>query len=169
MKTIVAIDGSECSQLALDAVGSGIWRPEDEFIVLTVVQPVPLEFGLCASTSETDECEEQIYAEVAEVAANGGLALKGKLPDNRIEAKVLAGKPAEQITDWAKSWDADLIVVGSHGRRGFQHLMLGSVAEEVLKKAPCSVQIVIDKVAHRKAQKTARKKAQPAAAGNGKN
>lgn len=162
MKTIVAIDGSECSKLALDAVNSRSWTPEDEFIVLTVAQPVPLEFGLCASASDTEECEEQIYAEVAEVAAKGGLALKGKLPNNKIEAKVLTGKPAEQITDCAKSWEADLIVVGSHGRRGFQHLMLGSVAEEVLKKAPCSVQIVIDKAAHRKA----RKKAQLVASGN---
>lgn len=156
MKTIVAIDGSQCSKLALDAVESSSWRPEDEFVVLMVVQPVPLEFGLCESSSQV---EEQIYEDVAEVAANGGLALKASLPQNRIEAKVLTGKPAQQITEYAQAWDADLIVVGSHGRRGFQHLMLGSVAEEVLKNAPCSVQIVLDKAAHRKAAKKAQSRA----------
>jgi nucleotide-binding universal stress UspA family protein len=47
-----------------------------------------------------------------------------------------------EIIDLAKSWTADLIVMGSHGRTGVSRLFLGSVAEDVLKDAPCSVEIV---------------------------
>jgi nucleotide-binding universal stress UspA family protein len=46
------------------------------------------------------------------------------------------------ILDFAKDWKADLIVVGSHGRRGLTRFMLGSVAESIARHAHCSVWIV---------------------------
>jgi len=52
------------------------------------------------------------------------------------------GKPATKIVEGAKSWPADLIVVGSHGRGGVERLMLGSVAESVVRHAPCPVLVV---------------------------
>lgn len=50
--------------------------------------------------------------------------------------------PPRAIIDAAREWPADLIVLGSHGRRGFERLLLGSVAESVVRHAPCSVDIV---------------------------
>ena len=47
--------------------------------------------------------------------------------------------PAETIVEYARTRDIDLIVVGTHGRRGFDHLLMGSVAERVLRTAPCPV------------------------------
>ena len=52
---------------------------------------------------------------------------------------VTFGDPAVQITENARQLKAELIVVGTHGRRGVQHFLLGSVAEEVVRKAECSV------------------------------
>lgn len=52
------------------------------------------------------------------------------------------GKPAEEIVKTAKSWPADLIVIGSHGRSGVNRVLLGSVAEAVTRNAPCPVLIV---------------------------
>ena len=49
------------------------------------------------------------------------------------------GDPVTRILDYAADWDADLIVMGTHGRSGFERLLLGSVAEKVLRKAPCPV------------------------------
>ena len=54
----------------------------------------------------------------------------------------LSGNPKEVILEEAKKWNADLIVVGSHGRRGIKRLLLGSVSEAVAMKAPCSVVVV---------------------------
>jgi nucleotide-binding universal stress UspA family protein len=52
---------------------------------------------------------------------------------------VLSGRPAPAIVEQAKSGRCDLIVMGTHGRTGLAHLVLGSVAEHVVRKAPCPV------------------------------
>jgi nucleotide-binding universal stress UspA family protein len=54
---------------------------------------------------------------------------------------VECGPPAARIVEFAKKWPADLIVMGSHGRSGVQRFLLGSVAEEVMRHAPCPVLI----------------------------
>lgn len=55
---------------------------------------------------------------------------------NRI---VLHGPSAEEIVRYAKDCNADLIVIGTHGRTGLAHVLLGSVAEKIVRKAPCAV------------------------------
>jgi len=52
------------------------------------------------------------------------------------------GKPSAEIVKAAKEWPADLIVIGSHGRRGLERALLGSVAEAVLRHSRCPVLIV---------------------------
>lgn len=52
------------------------------------------------------------------------------------------GDPAEEITALAKSRAADLIIMSTHGRSGLSHLVMGSVAEQILRHAPCPVFIV---------------------------
>jgi len=56
--------------------------------------------------------------------------------------KVLKGIPAAQIISHAKSEGCDLIIMGTHGYRGLEKALLGSVAEQVLKNAPCPVLVV---------------------------
>jgi len=53
-----------------------------------------------------------------------------------------SGNPASKIVDVAKSWPADLIVIGSHGRGKIGGLLMGSVSQEVLGHAPCPVLVV---------------------------
>lgn len=55
---------------------------------------------------------------------------------------VVVGKPAAEIVKTAKEWPADIIVIGSHGRSGVGRVVLGSVAEAVMRHAPCSVLVV---------------------------
>jgi nucleotide-binding universal stress UspA family protein len=52
------------------------------------------------------------------------------------------GHPVTKIIGHATAWKADLIVLGSHGRTGFDRLLLGSVSEGVARHAPCTVEIV---------------------------
>lgn len=62
-----------------------------------------------------------------------------------IEGAVFAvahGSPGLEIAEYAKQIDADLIVIPSHGHSGFAHLFLGSVAERVLRHAPCPVLVL---------------------------
>ena len=55
------------------------------------------------------------------------------------EAEVVRGQPADAIVRFAQERDIDLIVMGTHGRSGLQHVFLGSVAEKVVRQAPCPV------------------------------
>jgi len=52
------------------------------------------------------------------------------------------GKPADQILAAAREWEADVIVIGTHGRSGVSRLVLGSTAEAVVRHAPCPVLVV---------------------------
>jgi nucleotide-binding universal stress UspA family protein len=52
------------------------------------------------------------------------------------------GKPADQILAAAREWEADAIVIGTHGRSGMSRLVLGSTAESVVRQAPCPVLVI---------------------------
>ena len=67
------------------------------------------------------------------------LAARAKATGVRAASLLLEGDPAQQIVRAAKSKRADLIVVGTHGRRGLSKFFLGSVAERVVATAPCPV------------------------------
>jgi universal stress protein A len=74
--------------------------------------------------------------------------LKATLPAAlAAEAAVVVGHPRETIPDHARDGRFDLIVMGTHGRSGLSHLVLGSVAERVLRNAPCPVLIVREREA----------------------
>lgn len=55
------------------------------------------------------------------------------------------GRPEEDIVKTAETWEADLIVVGTHGRTGLQHLLMGSIAEQVLRSSKIPVMVVPSK------------------------
>jgi nucleotide-binding universal stress UspA family protein len=59
-----------------------------------------------------------------------------------VQTAVEEGDPKSKIIDQATQWNAELIVVGSHGRKGIERFLMGSVAEGVLHHAPCSVEII---------------------------
>lgn len=96
---------------------------------------------------------------LSEVAAQFPLGLEASLMDAERERllKILSpadqaavhpefvmcvGQPAEEIVRCAGERDVDLIVMGTHGRGGVSHLLLGSVAEKVIRTAPCPVLVV---------------------------
>jgi nucleotide-binding universal stress UspA family protein len=74
---------------------------------------------------------EQRLAQATDAAETAGAL--------RVESKLLTGPVANEITDFAEQGQFDLIVMGTHGRTGLRHLVLGSVAEKVVRTAPCAV------------------------------
>jgi nucleotide-binding universal stress UspA family protein len=69
----------------------------------------------------------------------GGYADELRQRGREVEALVREGYPASVIIEEAESQHADLIVIGTHGHTGLKHLLLGSIAERVVQKAPCPV------------------------------
>lgn len=68
--------------------------------------------------------------------------LDAEAPRLPVAACVRTGDPAMTIVDEARAWEADVIVMGTHGRRGARRVMLGSVAETVLRNAPCATLVI---------------------------
>ncbi|MGH7256872.1 MAG: universal stress protein [Nitrospiraceae bacterium] len=102
--------------------------------LLHVLEPVyydlELGFGKIEQESRTRQHWQDRLGELAGLVRSFGLAA---------EAQVRGGVPADSIVACAEDQDADLIVMGTHGRRGWSRLRFGSVAEAVLRQAPCSV------------------------------
>ena len=70
------------------------------------------------------------------------LVEKTDLPGERVKAITTVGVPSDEIVQTAAKESADLIVMGTHGWTGFKHILLGSVAEKVLRAADCPVLVV---------------------------
>ena len=69
----------------------------------------------------------------------GAMLTDGERERLRAETALLAGNPFLEIIRYAKAHDIDLIVMGTHGRGPIAHMLLGSVAEKVVRKSPCPV------------------------------
>ena len=141
MKILLAIDGSPASDSAIAEVARRPWPKPSTVRIISVVTPyVPgaTEFVPGAETPlEVIEDHENEARQLASGAAD-------RLLETGLTVDVVArqGDPAKVIVDDAADWQADLIVVGSHGRSGLQRLLLGSVAQAVVAHAPCSVEVV---------------------------
>lgn len=150
MKVLIAIDGSECSAAAVDAVADRSWPAGTTFEVITVHEALAALYcyaGTYALDSIQDFDSQALEHDRALVRRKV-LQLAAVFGKDRVTGQALEGIVADTIIDRAKDWQADLIVVGSHGRRGMKRLLLGSVACAVANLAPCSIEIVKDKVAH---------------------
>jgi universal stress protein A len=157
-KILVPLDFSEGSLQALDyAIGLG--EPFGaELLVLFVVEPVYYAtladlYGASANLSMLLEEQKRIAGEqLAELGRR--LTRKGVKHRTFLDA----GIPYQRIAERVGQLKADIIVMATHGRTGLSHLLLGSVAEKVVRTAPCPVLTVRAAAAGRAGAKTKRKK-----------
>jgi nucleotide-binding universal stress UspA family protein len=139
-KILLGIDGSSCS---LDAVRSVVSRPWPDGTSLRLVSVAPSARVLTGAWTipEATRAElERASRRAAEEAIDAARALAG--PAVSASAAVLEGDPRSCLVHECGRWEADLLVVGSHGRRGLDRFFFGSVSEAVAIHAPCSVEVV---------------------------
>lgn len=112
-------------------------------MVLSVIEPLPREFTfLRVNDSDISDYQKQIDQVHETVAQKAAEAIKNQVKDISVTVKIARGNVAQNIVQTKEEWKATLIVIGSHGRKGFRKMLLGSVAEEVLRKATCTVEVV---------------------------
>lgn len=142
-RILMATDGSEFSTAALKSIADRPWPEGTEVKIISVPEyalwlgEFP-HFGITQVEELNKAALEAAKAAVAqgkEMLSRAGLTVTTDLP---IEGEA----PARTILDAAKNWNADLLVVGSHGRRGFDRFAMGSVSESLAMHAHCSVEVV---------------------------
>lgn len=144
VKVLIAIDHSIYSRAALDQILSSPWPPDTHFLVFTVAEFMHerTDYWSARSAQLLREAESKILAEHERLAQDSARELKEKFPQAVVEFKIEQGFVVDRLLEVADEWGADLIVVGSHGRRGLTRFLIGSVAESVASHARASVRVV---------------------------
>lgn len=146
MRILIGTDGSlhsqraieECCRCFADSKGLEIR------IASTYEEVIPLNaFDVMVQDIEKDNLAAKQKAEQIVVQAEE--FIKKKLPDAKIETVVAMGFAERFIVENAKTWAADLIIVGSHGRGFLGRFTLGSVSSSIIHNASCSVIVVRQK------------------------
>jgi nucleotide-binding universal stress UspA family protein len=139
MKVLLAVDDSTFSEAATHALIGQAKPKETEVRVLHVIEPivVPGEGGLAidweAITQELRKKGEALLTQTAQALRTAGFQVATAMEE---------GDPKSVIADFAAKWPADLVIMGSHGHKGLDRFLMGSVSESVVRHAPCSVQVV---------------------------
>lgn len=142
MKILIAYDGSEGAEWAIDDLKRAGLPRDAEAVALTIAEeliPAPTSIGGVTTPFGKDLLEEE----------NGSLALAGQARDRvqqlfpgwEVLAEAGIGSPGSEIVARADSWLPDLIVVGSRGRTALGRMFFGSVSQKVINDARCSARV----------------------------
>jgi len=142
MRILLAVDDSACSQAAVEAVISQNVPAKTIVQVLHVVEPMydlPM-YDAYGSEALIVELGQEREARAADLMKRTAAVLR--TAGFEVTTAVEEGDARKMIIKVAAAWNADLIVMGSHGRSGLDRFLLGSVSEAVARHAPCSIQII---------------------------
>ncbi len=137
-KTIAcAVDFSETSRAAMEAAADLARGIGAELLLMHVFETpdAPVDMPPAPSLLEANRAELSRKLETWKAEA-------ARLSGGRVVAEVVPGPAASEIVRVARERAVDLIVTGTHGRRGLRHMVLGSVAEAVVRMAHCPVLVV---------------------------
>jgi nucleotide-binding universal stress UspA family protein len=131
-KILVPIDGSPSS---IACLWEAVMLAEELGAAIDVLHvDAPDQFAIGSSTSSTKTAKEKAEREMDVAVETAESQLGG-----RLRKKTASGDPVRRILEVATGEKTDLIVIGTHGRIGRQHALVGSVAEAVVRSAPCPV------------------------------
>ncbi len=145
MRILITTDGSDFSRAAVEKCCELVVKPENTAIKIVSVYELTLPLDVFPSPTEFSEKLENSAREQAEsFAEQAAVLVRERFPNSTIEVtvQVSLGAPEQIVLEAAKNWNADLIVVGSHGRGFWGRMLLGSVTDALVHHAPCSVLVV---------------------------
>jgi nucleotide-binding universal stress UspA family protein len=145
MKILLATDGSEYSEAAVDEIAQRPFPKGSEVQILSVFElptfPIAVPW---AGVDFDDKIQKQAQAQARKAVKAAERKLRAGKEGAKLKAatKVAGGSPKQAILDEAEAFKADLIVLGSHGGGRIERFLLGSVSLAVVTHAKCSVEIV---------------------------
>ncbi len=136
MKILVAIDASAKSNVIIKEIAMRPWPADTSMCVLYVTNPKSLTSHFVDVESYVEgenESAKALVKQAAEQFRRRGIGAT---------AAILKGQPAKGIVAFAKQWGADFILLGAHTSRPLGHGLFRNTAKNVLRQAPCSVEII---------------------------
>jgi len=142
MRVLIAVDGSKpCDELVKD-LAARPWNGSDEFMVLHVVSTPDTNEWQDYGLSVWPELKQKMLAAANDLVESKLNYLRSQMsPTITITSKVAEGHVCDSIVQEAKDWHADLIVLAARGHSALERFFLGTVADGVLKKTSCSVEV----------------------------
>jgi len=137
-RILVPTDFSEVSTSAVRCA-SAVAAAFDASLTLVHVAEDLVEASLTAGAGTAWSEAPQARAEAEARARLDALCASPELQGRRVECELLVGSPIPRILEYAEHHGFDLIVMGTHGRRAIARMLLGSVAESVVRTSPCPV------------------------------
>ena len=138
IKTILfPTDFSNGARAAMDHAISLAKDYNAKLILLYVIQDISIAEWYIPSSISAADLVADMQKSASKEMEKWGAEVSGKV--SSVEKMVVRGVPFVEIIKTAKSKNADLIVIGTHGRTGIDHMLFGSTAEKVVRKSPCPV------------------------------
>ncbi|MDQ3684875.1 MAG: universal stress protein [Acidobacteriota bacterium] len=155
MRILIAYDGSDCARAGLDDLRRAGLPREGEALIVSVGDVLVSHSASISEIAGTALISGRVTAAVAQAQAQALQALEearrsaaqasnrvqAYFPEWQVRATAFAGTPSQVLIQKADQWDADLILVGSHGRSALGRFFLGSVSRKVATEARCSVRV----------------------------
>ena len=148
MKILVATDGSDFSTAAINMLVNIVANPETTaFKIVSAVEfqaMLPSNGFIAVSAEYYNDMQESLREQAKQSVEQAETEIRSLFPGGLLDvtAEVSDGSPARVIVETAENWEADLIVIGSHGYGFWSRALLGSVSDSVVHHAPCSVLVV---------------------------
>lgn len=158
MKILLATDGSSHSKEMVKKFSGTAFAPNTEVRIISVYDRSPHTMNVDPvgiSNEYYAEVEKELQKTAEDATENAAATLRGNNPKLSISTAVIKGVPKSVILNEAEKFEADLIVVGSHGHGAIAGFLLGSVSQTVALHAKCSVEII--RIPDRKTIKTKEK------------
>ena len=160
MKLLIAYDGSECADSALDDLTHAGLPEKGEALVMSVAEvwlppPPPSSYEIVemAATAKGPLALERKYMAASQavkdadgMAAKAATRFQANFPNWKVNHEAVWGSPNWELFAKAEEWKADLIVAGSHGRSALGRVFLGSISQWLLNEARCSVRVARGKL-----------------------
>ncbi|SKB77418.1 Nucleotide-binding universal stress protein, UspA family [Sphingobacterium nematocida] len=146
-RILLAVDDSPCSHKVLDYAKAMLEGENAALALVTVVPPTsPASYGADPLLGQ----QPIIVAEVAEIQQQAAQEYLERLASEFTSTQEIftftrIGNIREEILTAAHEWAADLLILGTNGRTGFEHFISGSVSESVIRKAECPVLVIPSK------------------------
>lgn len=136
-KILVPIDFSDYSKNALKYAAEFALNFKAKIYLIYVIEPViyPADFSIGQVTIPTPDVDMNSRAQ-SELDSLAKTFVESSID---VETIIKSGKPFVEINETASEKDIDLIIIATHGHTGVEHLLFGSTAERVVRKAPCPV------------------------------